>query len=105
MRFRFVAQNVRDQSYAPKVLSESMTSKRVVSLPCRLFERLEASRKRMGLSRSGAVQLALDAWLAEEDSARLVAEYRDGYRRLPERAADAKAWLSSEGWPPRPKRT
>ena len=75
-----------------------MTNKVAVSLPDEIFERLERVRRRRKLTRSAAVQMAVDHWLAQLEHERAVSAYVEGYRRIPEEPADAGAWSAVEAW-------
>jgi len=75
-----------------------MTNKVAVSLPDEIFQRLERARRRRRLTRSAAVQLAVDHWLTQLEHERAVSEYVAGYRRIPEEPADAAAWAAAEAW-------
>ena len=75
-----------------------MTNKVAISLPDEIFDRLERVRRRRKLTRSAAVQMAVDHWLAQLEHERAVSDYVDGYRRVPEGPADAGAWAAAEAW-------
>ncbi len=75
-----------------------MTNKVAVSLPDEIFERLERVRRRRKLTRSAAVQIAVDHWLAQLEHDRAVSDYVEGYRRMPEERPDAGAWAAAEAW-------
>jgi metal-responsive CopG/Arc/MetJ family transcriptional regulator len=75
-----------------------MISRVAISLPSAVFRRLEAARRRRGLSRSAAVQRAIDAWLGSAEHTRRVREYIDGYRRHPEDPGEVAGWEQAEIW-------
>ena len=75
-----------------------MTHKVAISMPDAVFKRLERARRVRKLSRSAAVQSALDRWLADHRRAREAAEYVEGYRRMPEDATEVGAWLHASAW-------
>ncbi len=75
-----------------------MTNKVAVSLPDHIFERLEHVRRRRKLTRSAAVQLAIDHWLKQLEHERAINEYVDGYLRVPEESVDDDAWVVAEAW-------
>lgn len=64
-----------------------------VSVPRRVFDRVEGERKRRRESRSRLVVEALEDWLKRADEAKQVRRYIDGYRRMPESERDSK-WLT-----------
>ena len=53
---------------------------------------MERARKRRRLPRSRWVQEALLEHLSRRDEARLVEEYFESYRRVPDNDEEAKAW-------------
>ena len=75
-----------------------MTNKVAVSLPDDIFERLERVRRRRKLTRSAAVQLAVDDWLAKLEHERAINDYVEGYRRVPEKSGDTGGWAAAEAW-------
>jgi metal-responsive CopG/Arc/MetJ family transcriptional regulator len=81
------------------------TVKVTVSLPKDLFGRVERFRNRIGRSRSALFQDALHFLLEQKRKAALIAEYEEGYRRMPESSREVKAaeaaavrLLASEEW-------
>ena len=66
-------------------------AKIALSLPDDLFREVERVRKRRGKTRSALVQEALRLWLRQQTEASLVREWEEGYRRLPEKAAEIAA--------------
>ena len=64
----------------------------------RTLRRLERARRQRGLSRSAAIQQAVDAWLGVAEATRKRREYVEGYRRAPEDAASTKAWMAAQAW-------
>ena len=66
-------------------------AKIALSLPDDLFREVERVRKRRGKTRSALVQEALRLWLRQQTEASLVREWEEGYRRLPENAAESAA--------------
>ena len=66
-------------------------AKIALSLPDDLFREVERVRKRRGETRSALVQEALRLWLRQQAEASLVREWEEGYRRLPENAAESDA--------------
>jgi len=63
-----------------------------ISLPDAQAAAVEEMRRRRGLSRSRVVQEAIALALAQEEKARAVRQYEEGYRRHPESAAEASAF-------------
>jgi metal-responsive CopG/Arc/MetJ family transcriptional regulator len=66
-------------------------AKIALSLPDDLFREVERIRKKRGKTRSALVQEALRLWLRRDTEAALVREWEEGYRRLPESAAEIAA--------------
>jgi hypothetical protein len=62
-----------------------------VSIPWEEFKELEASRRKVGLSRSGFLLSTFRAWREARERERLVREYENGYRQKPEDASVAEA--------------
>ena len=86
-------------------MARAAATKVAISIPGPLYQAVERARKATGKSRSAVVQDALRQWLDHQVHARLVAEYRAGYRRRPEgrreiEAAEAAAvqLLSTDRW-------
>ena len=74
-----------------------MTARKIaMSLPEDQFRAVERNRKKLGLNRSQALQQALELWLSRGEEDDRIARYVDGYRRLPEDAAEADAFV--EAW-------
>lgn len=73
-----------------------MTNKVAISLPKETFARLEKARKKGRLSRSAAVQRALEEWLAAIDRNDRCRAYIEGYKRIPE--ADESDWTAVQAW-------
>jgi metal-responsive CopG/Arc/MetJ family transcriptional regulator len=57
-----------------------------ISLPDEQAEAIEQIRRKRGVSRSRVVQQAIALTLVEEEMARAIHRYEEGYRRQPERA-------------------
>jgi Arc/MetJ-type ribon-helix-helix transcriptional regulator len=70
-------------------------AKIAISLPAELYRALEGARRRVGKSRSAAVQEAVREWLLREARGELVREYEQGYRREPESADEIQAALAT----------
>ncbi|MCL2779768.1 MAG: ribbon-helix-helix protein, CopG family [Polyangiaceae bacterium] len=60
------------------------TMKIAVSLPAKTLRSVEATRRRLGRSRSSVVAEALESWLEGHTSATEDARYLEGYARYPE---------------------
>ncbi|MBI3975453.1 MAG: ribbon-helix-helix protein, CopG family [Armatimonadetes bacterium] len=76
-----------------------------ITLPDEQAAAIEQIRRRRGLSRSRVVQQAIAMSLAEQEKARAVRRYEEGYRKHPE-ASEATAYakataatLARERWP------
>ena len=69
----------------------SGAAKIAFSLPDDLFREIERARKKQGKTRSALVQEALRLWLRHQSDAILVREWEEGYRRMPETAAEVTA--------------
>lgn len=81
------------------------TTKVAISIDAEVFERAEALRERSGESRSGLIDRALRALLAEDERRRRIAEYVEAYERMPESAdevgvarANARRVLAAVDW-------
>ena len=83
---------------------KSTSSKIAVSLPTDLLRAVERTRRTRKTTRSAVVQEALRHWLDQQQTQKLVEQYQEGYRRVPEGADDpaAERWsgeaLASEDW-------
>jgi len=66
-----------------------------ISLPDEQFVAVEKIRKRERLPRSRLIQRVLDAYLAERAQEKAIQEYIQGYRRKPERVADAEGYAKA----------
>ena len=77
-----------------------MTRKHAISMPDDVYRRLERVRRAQKLSRSAAIQGALDSWLHEHEQACLAEVYVEGYRRIPEEPVEIEAWSAAEAWEP-----
>ena len=62
-----------------------------VSLPRSLYQEIERRRRETGLSRSAIVRKALEESIARRHRAALVERYVEGYRKMPETAAEVEA--------------
>jgi metal-responsive CopG/Arc/MetJ family transcriptional regulator len=63
-----------------------------VSLPDKEFKELEKYRKKRGVSRSGLVLEAIRLWKDTKEKERLVKNYEEGYRKIPENLHDIEGW-------------
>jgi metal-responsive CopG/Arc/MetJ family transcriptional regulator len=77
-----------------------MTSaaKVAISLRAETFRALEATRKRLGRSRSAIVDEALRLWLDQQDLSAADRVYAEGYLRKPEGTNDATARAVVSTW-------
>ncbi len=75
-----------------------MTTKIAVSLPDPQFKRLERKRRAKRISRSAAVQQAIEGWLKQTEHESAVRAYVEGYRKTPEDTAEADAWVTVQSW-------
>jgi hypothetical protein len=75
-----------------------MTHKVAISMPNHVFRRLERARRARKLTRSAAIQGALESWLGADARSREAREYLEGYRRIPEEMREAEAWIAAEAW-------
>ncbi len=66
-------------------------TKVTVSVDPAVLRDAERMRRRTGESRSALVARALRVVLASDEKAQRVAQYVDGYRRMPETAGDEKS--------------
>lgn len=76
-------------------------TKVAISIPQELYRALERERKKNGRSRSSLVQEALRAWLKQQQEARDIRQYIEGYRRMPEtrlEIEEAEA-MAKDSWP------
>lgn len=65
-----------------------------ITVDAELLARAEKLRRKTDESRSALFARALRAVLKEEERKRKIAEYIEGYRRVPERAEDVE-WLDA----------
>jgi metal-responsive CopG/Arc/MetJ family transcriptional regulator len=63
----------------------------LVQLSESLLRRLDERAAREGRSRSALIRDAIEAYLYDEENARIDREIREGYERIPESAADLRA--------------
>lgn len=70
-------------------------AKIALSLPDDLFREIERARKKRGKTRSALVQDALRLWLRHQSDVALVREWEEGYRRMPEAAAEVAAAVAT----------
>jgi metal-responsive CopG/Arc/MetJ family transcriptional regulator len=75
-----------------------MTHKVAISISDHVFRRLERVRRARKLSRSAAIQGAVDRWLESEERSAEARAYVEGYRRVPEKLREIEAWTSAEAW-------
>ncbi|MCK6459619.1 MAG: hypothetical protein L6Q95_06950 [Planctomycetes bacterium] len=66
-----------------------------ISLPARLHEDIQRERRESGLSRSAIIVRALEDMLARRRREPLIERYVEGYRRMPESAAEVEAARSA----------
>lgn len=67
------------------------TSAVTVTIPRDLYRQVERVRRRKGKTRGAVIHDALSHWLAQQDEAKLVREYKAGYRRRPESRREISA--------------
>jgi metal-responsive CopG/Arc/MetJ family transcriptional regulator len=67
-----------------------------VSLPDKDFQELEKFRKKRGISRSKLVLDALRQLRESKEKERLVKNYVEGYRNIPEKLHDLEGWEKAE---------
>ena len=84
---------------------EIKATKVAISLPRDTFLQVEKLRHELGLARSAAILQALMLWIERKREQELEARYIQGYRRKPDRAAEAEphfraglASFSPEKW-------
>jgi metal-responsive CopG/Arc/MetJ family transcriptional regulator len=75
-----------------------MTQKVAISMQDGVFRRLERVRRARKLSRSAAIEGAVDRWLGEQEQSAAAKEYEEGYRRTPEDPQEADVWVAAEAW-------
>ena len=66
-----------------------------ISLPARLHEDIERERRESGRSRGAIIVRALEDRSARRRREALIERYVDGYRRMPESAAEVEAARSA----------
>jgi hypothetical protein len=69
-----------------------MSVKFAISLPDEDFREIEALRKARGMGRSQFVLSALRFWKEARERDRMVRQYEEGYRRVPENLPELEAW-------------
>ena len=62
-----------------------------IPIPRDLYQEVERVRRRTRKTRGAVIQDALRHWLAQQDEAKLVREYKAGYRRMPESRREVAA--------------
>jgi metal-responsive CopG/Arc/MetJ family transcriptional regulator len=83
----------------------SRAVKFAISIPNEDFKELEAYRKKNRMSRSRLVREAISLWKKSREMEKLIKNYEDGYRRVPENPQEIRAWekaslasFSQEEW-------
>ena len=78
----------------------AMTVKVAISIPKELFRAIEQARKKNRKGRSAVVQDALRRWLKEQQEARDIQRYIEGYRRMPEtrREIEEAEAMARDSW-------
>lgn len=66
----------------------------IVQLSRGLLQRLDERAAREGRSRSALIRAAIDAYLYDEEEARIDREIREGYERVPE-TEEEMAWAEA----------
>lgn len=66
-------------------------NKVAVTIPADLYREVEHVRRTTGKTRGEVVRDALQHWLARQEEALLVREYKAGYRKRPESRGEVKA--------------
>lgn len=69
-----------------------MTRRTAISLPDKLYSRIERSRGRRGLDRSAWVAEAASEYLARREHQADVEAYYESYRQIPEDAGETRDW-------------
>ncbi len=67
------------------------TAKVTISLPKDTLKEVELVRGQLDIDRSSAILEAILLWLDEKHKEELEARYVQGYKKIPERAADVEA--------------
>jgi len=70
----------------------SKSVKFAVSVPDSVFKKLEALRKKEGLSRSEFIRRAIKNWKEKIEKEKLVKRYVEGYKRIPEDLTNIEAF-------------
>lgn len=73
-------------------------AKVAVSLSAETFRALEATRKRLGRSRSAIVDEALRRWLEQQELSAADRAYTEAYLRKPERVDEETARAAVASW-------
>lgn len=76
-----------------------------VSLPLFQYKQVEVFRRKKGLTRSGAIHMAIEHWFYCDKQQKQILQYLEGYRENPEKPAEWEAFekaqishLSNESW-------
>lgn len=88
-----VAQQALDTIW-PVSGSSSKRTQTLVQLHWDLLQRLDERAAREGRSRSALIRDAIEAYLYDEEQARIDREIREGYERIPE-AEEEMAWAEA----------
>jgi len=67
------------------------TAKIAISLPKEDLALIEKVRKELGMQRSAVIDMAIKFWFAGMKKEKLIRQYEEGYRRIPEDLAEIKA--------------
>ena len=70
----------------------SKSVKFAVSVPDSVFKKLEALRKKEGLSRSEFIRRVIKNWKEKIEKEKLVKRYVEGYKRIPEDLTNIEAF-------------
>jgi hypothetical protein len=62
-----------------------------IALPKEDLARIEKIRKELKLARSAVFDIAIRFWLNYMEKSRLIKQYEDGYRRVPEPVGEIEA--------------
>lgn len=62
-----------------------------ISLPEEDFKKIEEVRKKLDIDRSSVIDRAIRFWLKHLEKEKLIKQYIEGYKRVPETARESKA--------------
>lgn len=67
-----------------------------ISIPKGSFKKIEELRNKMGIGRSALINKAIRFWLEYLEREKLIKQYEDGYKKIPEEVSDLRLLEKAE---------